>query len=69
MRKDAEEVFAKAGVPIEGNEKIFERTVEILGETMAELSVMRGLSYSRIEEYESQKQSLVDELKEHFAAK
>lgn len=69
MRKDAEEVFAKAGVPIEGNEEIFNRAVEILSEAMAMGSVFHGLTYSRIEAYESQKQSLVDELKEHFAAK
>jgi hypothetical protein len=68
MRNEASEIFAMAGVPIDGNVDIYERVCEILGETMAELSVAHAtgsISFrDRIDRFESQKNSLIDELKD-----
>lgn len=71
MKKDADEIFATVGLPIEGHEEIHQRVVEILGEKMSELSVAhatKSISFKkRIELYESQKNSLIEELRDFKA--
>jgi hypothetical protein len=63
MRKDAEEIFTRAGISIEGNEDVFQQVTDILGETMAQGSVLMGLSLKRVEHYSQQMDTLVDDLK------
>lgn len=67
MHSDAKQLFEQAGLPIEGREDIYNRVVDILGEKMAELSVTHGLSIKRIELYDSQKASLLQELRDYKA--
>lgn len=69
MTKDAQQLFALVGLSIEGNEEVYHRTAEILGEAMAQLSVahaMKDISGRQyIDLYESQKESLIEELKRY----
>lgn len=67
MHNDAKQLFEQAGLPIEGHEDVYNRVVEILGEKMAELSVIHGMSGERIRQYKSQKESLLQELRDYKA--
>jgi len=64
--KVVDEIFAAVNLKKEDHEEIYKRCEEIMMETEAELSVIYGLSRKRLEAYESQKQSLIEELRAHF---
>lgn len=72
MRNTAKKIFQEAGVEVAGKEDVFNRVVEILSETMAELSVANACGDitfgKRVELFDDQKASLVEELKEKYAA-
>ena len=68
VRKDVQELFTAAGFTSEdAGDKLFDdlalQMTEILDGLMARLSATMGLSYKRVELYEEQKQSLIDDLK------
>jgi len=63
---EADKIFAKAGVPIAGNEDLHYQVTQILSAKMAQLSATLGLSYTRQEKWEEQKQSLVQDLQRMF---
>lgn len=71
MLNDATKLFEQAGLSIEGHEDIHKRVAEILGDKMAELSVAHAtgsISFAkRIKLYESQKKSLLAELRDYKA--
>lgn len=59
----ADEIFADAGVSKVGNEDFWNQTVDILSTKMAMLSGMgMGITQSRINSFEAQKQTLRDDL-------
>jgi hypothetical protein len=62
MMNETKEIFAAAGLSAEDHLDLAEKVEQIMIDTEAELSVLYGLSRKRIELYESQKQSLIDEL-------
>lgn len=59
---DAKEVFEKAGVEPKNAPEFFEDVKNILSEKMATLSITMGMSMKRVEAYDAQKESLVEDL-------
>lgn len=58
----ATKIFVEAGVDPVTHADLFSQTQEILAMSMARMSVGMGLSYKRVELYEEQKRSLVQDL-------
>ena len=56
-----DELFAKADVAKAGNEWLWEQCRDILSATMARVSTL-GMSLARVEIFEEQKKSLLDDL-------
>lgn len=62
--KMADEIFAEAGVDKALNPAAWDEARNILSATMARLSVSMGLSAERVEVFELQKRTLVEDLVE-----
>lgn len=67
--KNARYLFELAQIPIEGNESLFERAEQILGDKRAKLSVdraMKAISWSGyVEQYDEQAEILLTELRDY----
>lgn len=64
MISDARRIFERAGVPVEGNEKLFEKCAAFLSELMAIQSATMGLTKTRVRQYQEQMDVFVEDLKE-----
>lgn len=58
----ADKIFEEADVSKEGNMSVWTEVCEILSAKMATLSATEGLSMKRVEVFEKQKQTLVEDL-------
>jgi hypothetical protein len=56
------EIFVKAGVDKTKYPELWDEAKQILANCMASLSVTHGLSMERVQIFEKQKQTLVDDL-------
>lgn len=59
---DAEEIFKKANVTKEQAPEMYDDVITILSGKMATLSATMGLSYARLDAYDEQKSSLINDL-------
>ncbi len=62
FQKDVEEIFQKAGVAMEDHPILVKQAKNILSEKMAILSATLGLTWTRVDLYNEQKESLVQDL-------
>lgn len=58
----ADEIFREAGVDKAQYPDLFQQCVEILNNKMAMLSAMMGMSGKRVELFEAQRKSLIQDL-------